>query len=484
MKMIPKMLLMAALALSASVVMPSTYAADLPPAAARSPVVVYPQLATRSAGANVSSALLERLRELRILRVLVGLDLKHTPSHRLSEVESIRQRADLMAMQDALIKRTFGARQDGVIARFEDIPYLTLEVSEHQLMRLLTDPNVHSVQEDGLAAPMLRESTKLIRAKRVWGPKFELRGKGQTIAILDTGSNHPKMLKKSRIVAGGCYSSNHPGYGSKSLCPGGAEVKNNAAAGKNCPESIAGCDHGTHVATIAAGNSGKLKGVAREANIIRMQVFSQFNSSVYCGPSVPCIMSFTSDQVKALERIYKLRKKHNIAAVNLSLGSGNYANYCDGNQPAMTEIIDRLTDAGVAVVVAGGNSSIPTYGFGYTSFPACIKNAIAVGNSTKSDGVSVFSSHSDLIDLLAPGENIYAGLPGRRYGTKSGTSMAAPHVAGAIALLKGYRPNATVTELVTALKCTGKLLSAAGIAKPRVDVRKAYRFLKKNRTGC
>ena len=52
MKTIPKMLLMAALALSASVVMPSTHAADLPPAAARSPIVVYPQLATRSAGAN------------------------------------------------------------------------------------------------------------------------------------------------------------------------------------------------------------------------------------------------------------------------------------------------------------------------------------------------------------------------------------------------------------------------------------------------
>ena len=131
MKTIPKMLLTAALALSANVVMPSTYAADLPPAAARSPIVVYPQLATRSGGSNVSSALLERLRELRILRVLVGLDLKLTPSHQLSEAQNSRQRAELVTMQDALIKRTFGARQEGVVARFEDIPYLTLEVSEH-----------------------------------------------------------------------------------------------------------------------------------------------------------------------------------------------------------------------------------------------------------------------------------------------------------------------------------------------------------------
>jgi hypothetical protein len=462
----------------------SIKAAELPPAAARSPVVVYPQLASRSAGVAGSHQLLVRLRELGALRVLVGLNLELIPSHQLSDAQDAQQRGRLAAMQDSVINSVLRTREDGVIARFEDIPYLTLEVTSYELQRLLSDPRVHSVQEDGLAAPMLRESTKIIHAKNVWSPKFHLKGKGQSIAILDTGSHHPRMLKKRRIVAGGCYSSNHPGYGSKSLCPGGAEIKKNIAAGKNCSAAIAGCDHGTHVATIAAGNSGRLKGVAREANIIRMQVFSQFNSSAYCGRTVPCLMSFTSDQVKALERVYKLRKKHNIAAVNLSLGSGNYADYCDGNQPAMTDIINRLTDAGVAVVVAGGNSVIPTYGFGYTSFPACIRAAIAVGNTTKSDSVSFFSSYSDLTDLLAPGENIYAGLAGRRYGVKSGTSMAAPHVAGAIALLKGYRPQATVAELVKALKCSGEPLSAAGVTKSRIDVRKAYRFLRENKTGC
>jgi subtilisin family serine protease len=470
--------------LGAGNIFPSIQAAELPPAANHVPIVVYPQLATPNNGTDSSSALLGRARELSTLRVLVGLNLELVPSDQLSEAESIQQYARLAEAQDALVERVFMAGEDRIVTRFEEIPYLIVEVSEAELRRLLADPSVHSVQEDGLTAFLLRDSARIIGAKNVWGPKFQLRGTGQSIAILDTGSSHRRMLKKGRIVAGGCYSSNHAGYGSESVCPGGAEEKNNRAAGKNCPEYIDGCDHGTHVATIAAGNSPKLKGVAREANIVRMQVFSRFNSRTHCGPSVPCVMSFTTDQIKALERVYKLRKKHKIAAVNLSLGSGNYVGYCDGNHPAMTDIINRLTDAGVAVVVAGGNSVIPTYGFGYTSYPACIKNAIAVGNSTKRDSVSLFSSYSDQIDLLAPGENIYAGLPGRRYGVMSGTSMAAPHVAGAIALLKSYRPEATVAELVTALSCSGKPLSAAGITKPRIDVRKAYRFMQKNKKSC
>lgn len=164
----------------------------------------------------------------------------------------------------------------------------------------------------------------------------------------------------------------------------------------------------------------------------------------------------------------------------MSLGGGYYASQCDGALPALSEIIDRLTDVGIAVVIASGNGGVN----GFISHPACIGNAVAVGNATKTDNVSPSSNHSLLIDLMAPGDNIYAGIPSRGYAYKSGTSMAAPHVAGAFALLKEYKPNASVAQLQRALECTGKPISRAGISKPRIDIHEAYRFLKNNKTDC
>jgi len=455
--------------------------AELPPLAAQKPIVVHTQLAAmRSSGTSADDLLLSLARSLGSLRVLVGLDLDMVAPHLLSDTDVAIQAARLMQIQGSVIDRALSGDPDAVIARSEDIPYLTLQVNATQLQRLLADPLVRTIQQDALAAPMLKASTKVIEANRLWRPKFDLLGTGQTIAILDTGSHHRKMLKKDRVVAGACYSSNNPTYGSVSLCPGTAPVKKSKASGKNCDTTIAGCDHGTHVATIAAGNSGSLKGVARDASIISMQVFSRFDNPAYCGRVTPCVMSYTSDQVQALERVYKLRKKFNIAAVNMSLGGGYYTSHCDSAMPALAEIIDRLTDAGIAVVIASGNGGVN----GYISHPACIKNAVAVGNATKTDNVSPSSNHSPLIDLMAPGDNIYAGVPSRGYSYKSGTSMAAPHVAGAFALLKEYKPEASVAELQTALECTGKSISRGGISKPRIDIHGAYRFLKKNKTDC
>ena len=155
----------------------------------------------------------------------------------------------------------FRGDTDAVIARSEEIPYLTLQVNAAQLQRLLADPLVRTIQQDALAAPMLKASTKVIEANRLWRPKFDLLGTGQTIAILDTGSHHRKMLKKDRVVAGACYSSNNPTYGSVSLCPGNVPVKKNKASGKNCDTTIAGCDHGTHVAPSPRVTAGVLKGL-------------------------------------------------------------------------------------------------------------------------------------------------------------------------------------------------------------------------------
>jgi subtilisin family serine protease len=90
-------------------------------------------------------------------------------------------------------------------------------------------------------------------------------------------------------------------------------------------------------------------------------------------------MSFGSDQVRGLEYVYSLRNSLDIASVNMSLGGGYYSSACDSRAPAIASVINRLTSAGIAVVIAAGNSGAN----GYISYPACIRNAIAVGSSNK-----------------------------------------------------------------------------------------------------
>ena len=158
------------------------------------------------------------------------------------------------------------------------------------------------------------------------------------------------------------------------------------------------CNHGTHVATTVAGDNGTLKGVAPGANVIRMQVFSQFNRFWSCYPSSwpPCVMSYSSDQLKALQRVYDLRNTYKIASVNMSLGGGKYASHCDGSTPSMTRMVNKLTSAGIAVVIASGNSAYD----GFVGSPSCIKNAVTVGSTMKDDRISSFSNHATMVDNL------------------------------------------------------------------------------------
>ncbi|MBK8211771.1 MAG: S8 family serine peptidase [Rhodospirillales bacterium] len=160
-------------------------------------------------------------------------------------------------------------------------------------------------------------------------------------------------------------------------------------------------------------------------------------------------------------------------------GWGFCAAACDSWAPA-TAIINSLFAANIATVVSSGNNGFN----GSISAPACISKAVAVGSTTKTDGISSFLQPCQLVDLMAPGENITAAYPGDLYKPVSGTSMAAPHVAGAFAILKQAKPTATVTEIQTALACTGKKLTRAGITKPRIDVLAALNVIRSPATGC
>ncbi len=214
----------------------------------------------------------------------------------------------------------------------------------------------------------------------------------------------------------------------------------------------------------AAGLGPTFSGVARDAQLISIQIFSQLSGPGCFPRPSPCATALISDLLRGLERVLELSSSFDIAAVNLSLGGGSFSSHCDND--VLKLAIDELRAAGIATVVASGNDGAD----GTIARPACISSAIAVGSTTKRNFLSVFSDHADIVDLLAPGSFIRSSVPGARFAVLSGTSMATPHVAGAFAILRSVDPFATVDELETALTITRRPIARAGVIKPRIKV--------------
>lgn len=428
----------------------------------------------QASGAAADGGLVAQARKQGSIRVLVELDV---PSMAATAADEAAASAALAAVQDAVIAATFGASpaapseegasRDGV-RRYEIIPFLALTVTPAELERLIADGRVLSIQEDIPAPPVLNEALRIIHAVQAQKAGFD--GKGFAVAILDTGVEAKHPMLKGHVKAEACFSSNVRGT-AKTVCPNGQERQMGSGSGKPC--SVNRCDHGTHVASIAAGSSGRHDGVAPRANLVSVQVFSRFDKKEWCGTfPTPCALSYTTDQISGLEYVYKQRKAHSIAASNLSIGSGAYKTSCDKVVPAMTDIIRRLKKVDVATVIAAGNGGNDNA----ISGPACISAAIAVAASSNRDRIPTWSNWGSLVDLVAPGVDIVAAVPGG-YGVKSGTSMAAPMVAGAIAVLRQAAPQAGVGTIVEALTETGKPISRDDRRKPRIDVNAARKAL-------
>jgi subtilisin family serine protease len=405
------------------------------------------------------------------VRVIVSLHTPFSPEVSLPGAQAAqRQRAQIAQAQERVAGRLAAghAQEHG---RFESIPALVLEVDQAGLAALAVDAEVASVAEDLRLEPSLGVSNGLIGSAAAWAGGYT--GAGQTIAVLDSGVDKTHPFLSDKVVAEACYSSNS--NLTSSLCPSGATASTAAGSALNCPATLTGCDHGTHVAGIAAGRAvttglGPISGVAPGAQLIAIQVFSRVDKSA-CGSGATsdCITAFSSDIIKGLERVYALRSTYSIAAVNLSLGGGKYTAACDDEIPAFTAVVDNLRAAGIATVIAAGNS-------GYSdalSFPACISGAISVGSTTSSfagaiDQVSSFSNSSSLLDLLAPGHFIYSSVIGTGYDYKAGTSMAAPLVAGAWAVLRSAAPSAGVAQALQAFQTTGLAITAARTGYPAI----------------
>lgn len=407
-------------------------------------------------------------------RVIVGLNIGFTPEPVLDAAAVSIQRASIAQAQINVLGRVARVNPSSV-RRFTYIPFLAVEVDEADLVNLAASPDVSSIELDAVVGPALAESTPLVGATKAWAAGFT--GSGWTVAVLDTGIDSTHPFLSGKVISEACYSSTIAGR-SNSFCPGG--VTSSTAPGSAVPCSLAACNHGTHVAGIAAGKGVSFSGVARDASLVSVQVFSSFLTSADCGSRpTPCALSFFSDQVLGLERVYALRSTYNIAAVNISIGGGGFTSPCDATLPSMKSIIDQLRAANIATVIASGNDGFVDA----LGAPACVSSAVSVasttdGSSTFSgqpvppDQVSNFSNTNQYLSLFAPGETILSSVPNGGFALFNGTSMAAPHVAGAWAVMKSRAASATVSEVLNALTSTGTpiLDPGNGITKPRINV--------------
>jgi len=433
------------------------------------------RLAIRRATTDTVARLQARLQQGGTQRVIVQLDLSTVPEAKLPRSQVRAQRDRIARAQEKLLSQ-IDKHASRELRRLTTLPGIVLEVDAETLAGLASNPDILSIEEDVLMAPSLAESVPLIGADQAWVAGFT--GFGQTIAILDTGvdKSHPFLMGK--VTGEACFSSTAPSYGSTTVCPNGLETQIGAGAGVNCSLTIDGCAHGTHVAGIAAGQEATFSGVAKDASLIAIQVFSRFNSDIYCGVGgSPCALSFSSDQLAALDWLYWERETYPIAAANLSLGGDLYTSPCDSSFPLMTQAIRNLADNGSATVIAAGNDGATNA----VSAPGCISAAVTVGATTDSDSVASFSNASSVMDFWAPGVDIISSVPGPAYSPWNGTSMAAPHVAGAWAVLKSKFPGAGFADVLNALSASGVYVTdireGGTITKPRIRVNAALPYL-------
>lgn len=419
-------------------------------------------------------------------RLIVGVRVGFAPEGLLTAGETTLQRDEIGRAQSALVDRVPSLRSaPGRTKRFAAIPFMAVEADPDELEQLANLPEISSLEEDLLAQPVLAESVPLTGGAAAWSGGFT--GAGQTVAILDTGVDKAHGFLAGKVVSEACYSSTVGAQSASSICPGG--VSSSTAAGSALPYAgvcpAGKCDHGTHVAGIAAGKGASYSGVARDANLIAIQVFSRFDSTTQCGGASSCVLSYMSDQIRGLERVYALRNTYPIAAVNLSIGGGRFYDQrsCDSANSAFKTAIDNLRAANIATVVASGNNNYADS----MNAPGCISSAVSVGSSwdaggrtcngvtTSIDQVACYSNSVAFLSLLAPGSAITSSVPGGGFSTWHGTSMATPHVAGAWALLKQKVPNLSVPEALTVLRSTGVSVSDArnGVATPRIQINTA-----------
>ena len=308
-------------------------------------------------------------------------------------------------------------------------------------------PNVryHALREAG--------SPQQIGADKLWGPNLETAGNGIKIGIIDEGldAKHPYLSP-----AGYAYPPGFP-KGHKALTTPKVIVErafpppNATYKYASYPVDPSESYHGTHVAGIAAGNPTRVAG----------QTISGVAPRAYLGNykalTIPTPTFGLDGNSAEIAAAIEAAVADGMDVINLSIGEPEV----EPSRDIVDKAINGAAAAGVVSVAAAGND-FNVFGYGSVNSPANASGAIAVAAVDSAGRMADFSSAGPTPislgfkpDVSAPGINVLSSLSRGKFGTLDGTSMAAPAVAGAAALLKQRHPTWTAAEIKSALVQTG-----------------------------
>ncbi len=237
-------------------------------------------------------------------------------------------------------------------------------------------------------------------------------GKGVTIAVIDTGIDDRHVALKGKVV----------------------EQIDVVGDGRPTPGL-----HGTALAGITVAE-GKVRGIAPHARLLPIRAFQAH-------PQRPREGMSTSDTlVRALDIAVRRRAQ----VINLSFGGPR--------DKLLPLLVDHAIRAGITVVAAAGNGG-PS---GRPVYPAALENVIAVTATDHEDRLYPAATRGDYIAVAAPGVDVFTTAPEDRYEYVSGTSMAAAHVTGVVALLLEKQPGLSPREIKGLLEATAVDLGAPG----------------------
>jgi hypothetical protein len=335
--------------------------------------------------------------------------------------------------------------ENRIISEFSSGGFVA-KVDKKDVIGLIRDKDVEYVEPVREFQISVDDAVDIVNAEDVWS--FEnggvnMTGSGETVCVIDTGVDfsHADLIGKNRT---GC---------------------NLNCINQICVEDCGETDlngHGTHVAGIVSG-------VAKEAGLIGLKVF----------PGSGGGGATTTGIKNAIDWCVSNSGTHGISVISMSLGTLSlYSGYCDGSYPSFGISIDDAIENNISVVVASGNSGsgIERSTIAISS-PACIESAIPVSATDKDDSISNYGHYSWFVELFAPGTSISSSCLGGGKCLKTGTSMSAPVVSGAIAILEGLiklqGENFTPVKIEDKLNASGKEISDGSNVFSRIDIKQA-----------
>ena len=335
----------------------------------------------------------------------------------------------------------------------------SLMVPEGELPRLGALPGVREVLSAGSYAPQAESSPQQIGAPALWGPTLDTAGQGVKIGIIDSGVDpgHPFFDPTGYTMPPGFPKGQLRFTTAKVIVARVFAPKGAGAPSARVAFSEDDSTHGSHVAGIAAGDADtpaggrRVSGVAPRAYIGNYKVFVETDSGLSPNANSPAI----------------------VAAIEAAVADGMDVINFSGGEPEIEPsrdivalALDAAAAAGIVPVVAAGND-YNDLGAGSVSSPANSTRAIAVG-AVDIGGNPTTRTHADFSsvgpttislrlkpDVAAPGVGVLSSVSGGGWAELSGTSMAAPHVAGAAALLRQRHPAWTVEQIKSALVQSG-----------------------------